>query len=108
MRQTNVKSDRVAGLLDRLTDATGESRVEALERALEERLAHVRRRDRTARLRTWLESEVWPAEPYHQNFFANNPEQGYCNAVIAPKVAKFRKRFAHLLTPNAATPGRRT
>ena len=49
----------------------------------------------------------WPAEPYHQNFFANNPEQGYCNAVIAPKVAKFRQRFAHLLTANAATPGRR-
>lgn len=49
----------------------------------------------------------WPAEPYHQNFFANNPDQGYCNVVIAPKVAKFRKRFAHLLTPNAATPGER-
>lgn len=63
MRQTNVKSDRVATLLDRLTDATGESRVEALERALEERLVHVRRRDRTARLRTWLETEVWPALP---------------------------------------------
>lgn len=46
----------------------------------------------------------WPAEPYHQNFYANNPGQGYCAAVIAPKVAKFRKRFAHLLTPNAATP----
>jgi hypothetical protein len=63
MRQTNVKSDRVATLLDRLTDATGESRVEALERALEERLVHVRRRDRTARLRTWLETEVWPTLP---------------------------------------------
>jgi hypothetical protein len=63
MRQTNVKSDRVATLLDRLTDATGESRVEALERALEERLVHVRRRDRTARLRIWLETEVWPTLP---------------------------------------------
>ncbi len=46
----------------------------------------------------------WPAERYHQNFFANNPGQGYCNVVIAPKVAKFRKRFAHLLKQNAATP----
>lgn len=63
MRQTNVKSERVAVLLDRLTDATGETRVAALERALEERLAHVGRRDRTARLTTWLETEVWPTLP---------------------------------------------
>lgn len=47
----------------------------------------------------------YPAEPYHQNFFANNPGQGYCQAVIAPKVAKFRSRYAHLLKGNAATPG---
>jgi peptide-methionine (S)-S-oxide reductase len=52
------------------------------------------------RLRTF-----WPAEPYHQNFFANNPGQGYCQVVIAPKVAKFRQRFAHLLKENAATQG---
>ena len=50
----------------------------------------------------------WPAEPYHQNFFANNPGQGYCQAVIAPKVAKFRKRYAYLLKPSAATPGSTT
>ena len=31
-----------------------------------------------------------PAEDYHQDYFANNPGQGYCRAVIAPKVAKFR------------------
>lgn len=36
------------------------------------------------------------AEAYHQNFFANNPGQGYCLAVAAPKVAKFRKTFARL------------
>jgi peptide-methionine (S)-S-oxide reductase len=47
----------------------------------------------------------WPAEPYHQNFFANNPGQGYCQVVIAPKVSAFRQRFSHLLKPNAATPG---
>ena len=34
------------------------------------------------------------AEPYHQDFFANNPNQGYCVAVAGPKVAKFRKTFA--------------
>lgn len=47
----------------------------------------------------------WPAEPYHQNFFANNPSQGYCRVVIAPKIAKFRERYAHLMTQNAATAG---
>jgi peptide-methionine (S)-S-oxide reductase len=33
------------------------------------------------------------AEDYHQEYFANNPNQGYCRAIIAPKVAKFRKHF---------------
>jgi len=37
-----------------------------------------------------------PAEDYHQDFFANHPTQGYCMAVAAPKVAKFRKTFARL------------
>jgi peptide-methionine (S)-S-oxide reductase len=39
----------------------------------------------------------WPAEAYHQNYFARNPFQGYCQAVVAPKVAKFRKSFADRL-----------
>ncbi len=34
------------------------------------------------------------AEDYHQDFFENNPTQGYCMAVAAPKVAKFRKTFS--------------
>jgi peptide-methionine (S)-S-oxide reductase len=37
---------------------------------------------------TWYE-----AEPYHQEYFVKNPFQGYCTAVVAPKVAKFRKLF---------------
>ena len=37
-----------------------------------------------------------PAEEYHQDFFEKNPNQGYCMAVAAPKVAKFRKTFAGL------------
>ena len=37
-----------------------------------------------------------PAEEYHQDFFERNPTQGYCMAVAAPKVAKFRKTFAAL------------
>ena len=41
-------------------------------------------------------SEAGPfyvAEDHHQEYFANNPYQGYCMAVVAPKVAKFRKHF---------------
>lgn len=38
----------------------------------------------------------WPAEEDHQDFFARNPTQGYCMAVAAPKVEKFRKTFARL------------
>jgi len=39
----------------------------------------------------------WSAEDYHQEYFANNPTQGYCAAVVAPKVAKFRSKFASRL-----------
>ena len=39
-------------------------------------------------------ANYWPAEAYHQDFFENNPNQGYCVAVAGPKVAKFRKTFA--------------
>jgi peptide-methionine (S)-S-oxide reductase len=37
------------------------------------------------------------AEGYHQEYFANNPRQPYCMAVVAPKVAKFRKHFLERL-----------
>lgn len=39
----------------------------------------------------------YPAEDYHQEYFANNASQPYCAAVIAPKVAKFRKQFVDKL-----------
>ena len=35
----------------------------------------------------------YPAESYHQDYFRQNPGQGYCRAVVAPKVAKFRKAW---------------
>jgi peptide-methionine (S)-S-oxide reductase len=35
----------------------------------------------------------YPAEDYHQEYFARNPNQGYCQVVIAPKVAKFRQKY---------------
>ncbi len=43
----------------------------------------------------------WPAEAYHQHYFANHPEQGYCAYVVAPKVAKFRHSFARHVRPAA-------
>jgi peptide-methionine (S)-S-oxide reductase len=39
----------------------------------------------------------WPGEDYHQRYFEKNPWAGYCRAVIAPKVAKFRKIYAERL-----------
>jgi peptide-methionine (S)-S-oxide reductase len=41
-------------------------------------------------------ANYWPAEAYHQDYFANNPNQGYCAFVVGPKVEKFRKTFAAL------------
>jgi hypothetical protein len=40
------------------------------------------------------------AEEYHQDFFERNPYQGYCMAVAAPKVTKFKKTFARLVRGN--------
>ena len=39
----------------------------------------------------------YPAEDYHQNFFAKNPSQGYCNFAIPPKLNKLRAKFVDLL-----------
>ena len=59
-------------------------------------------------IREFTESNVWqapivtelvpltnysPAEEYHQDYFRKNPEQQYCQAVVAPKVGKLRKHF---------------
>ena len=41
--------------------------------------------------------KFYVAENYHQEYFANNPNQPYCAAVVAPKVAKFRKKFVDRL-----------
>ena len=42
-------------------------------------------------------STFYPAENYHQNYFANNPYQPYCVAVVSPKVKKIREKFAQRL-----------
>ena len=41
--------------------------------------------------------KFYPAEDYHQNYFVNNPNQGYCQAVVRPKVEKFLKTYKELL-----------
>ena len=42
----------------------------------------------------------YTAESYHQDYFENNQNAGYCSIVIAPKVAKFKREFSHLLKKN--------
>lgn len=46
--------------------------------------------------------KFWPAEHEHDDYFANNPQNPYCQAVVAPKVLKFRKAFADRLKARAA------
>jgi len=41
--------------------------------------------------------KFWAAEDYHQNFYKNNPNVGYCQVIINPKLEKFRKKFKLLL-----------
>ena len=41
--------------------------------------------------------KFWQAEEYHQHYFRNNPGEGYCQAVVSPKVAKLRQKFADKL-----------
>ena len=38
--------------------------------------------------------KFYPAEAYHQDYYARNPSQGYCQAVIAPKLSKFRRKWS--------------
>jgi peptide-methionine (S)-S-oxide reductase len=42
-------------------------------------------------------TNFYKAEDYHQDYYKKNPNQGYCTIVIAPKVRKFRQKYAHLL-----------
>ena len=46
----------------------------------------------------------WPAETQHQNYFAEHPLQPYCQAVVAPKLAKFRTKFRSRTKPQPADP----
>lgn len=44
-------------------------------------------------------TEFYPAEAYHRDYYRRHPEQAYCRAVIAPKLAKFRATFRDRLAP---------
>lgn len=67
-------------------------RAEAAELMLELRKQHIY----SAPLVTELVSATtfYPAEDYHQHYFANHPGQGYCQLVVAPKLAKFKEHFS--------------
>jgi peptide-methionine (S)-S-oxide reductase len=41
--------------------------------------------------------QFYPAEEYHRDYYTRNPEQGYCRAVVGPKVSKMRKQWASKL-----------
>ena len=43
----------------------------------------------------------YPAESYHQNYYNDNPNQGYCQAVVRMKVDKFKEAFADKMKPEA-------
>jgi peptide-methionine (S)-S-oxide reductase len=47
-------------------------------------------------------TEFYPAEDYHQKFYANNPSQGYCQYMIPPKITKLHKQFKDLLKSHNA------
>jgi len=47
-------------------------------------------------------SSFYPAEDYHDEYFRRNGEQPYCRVVVAPKVVKFRQRFAHRMKSGGA------
>ncbi len=67
--------------LDRASEVWGEGVVTTLEPADE----------------SVEQGRFFVAETYHQDFWNKNPNQGYCVAVVGPKVAKVRQKFAHLL-----------
>jgi antitoxin VapB len=63
MRQTSIRSDEVANLLDEIVEKTGESKVDAVRRALEMRAEELRNRETSDRALAWLRSAVWPRLP---------------------------------------------
>ena len=67
--------------------------------AMLEQLAQERVFDAPLTTELLPEQNFWPAEDYHAQYYARNPNQGYCAAVVGPKVAKFRQTFTQFLKP---------
>ena len=63
MRQTSIRSNEVASLLDEIVERTGESKVDAVKRALERRLGELQARESADRTLVWLRTAVWPRVP---------------------------------------------
>lgn len=59
MKQTSIKSNKVADLLDQIISSTGESKVDAVTQALELRLKQINKQSKIERTKTWLETQVW-------------------------------------------------
>lgn len=59
MKQVNIKSDHVADLLEQLIDQTGESKVDAVTKALEARLHHLETGSNAQRTLSWLNTSIW-------------------------------------------------
>ena len=70
-----------------------------MAQAMLEQLAQDRVFDAPLTTELQPEHNFWPAEDYHAQYYARNPKQGYCAAVVGPKVAKFRQTFAQFLQP---------
>ncbi|MBP6599186.1 MAG: peptide-methionine (S)-S-oxide reductase MsrA [Giesbergeria sp.] len=70
-----------------------------MAQAMLEQLAQDRVFDAPLTTELQPEHNFWPAEDYHAQYYARNPNQGYCAAVVGPKVAKFRQTFAQFLQP---------
>ncbi len=68
--------------------------------AMLEQLAQERVFDAPLTTELLPEQNFWPAEDYHGQYYARNPSQGYCAAVVGPKVAKFRQTFTQFLKPS--------
>lgn len=67
-----------------------ENQLPVIEKVMEES-----QKDWYDRIVTQVEKldKFYPAEDYHQNYFKNNPDQGYCQLVINPKIAKLKQKY---------------
>ena len=75
MRQTSIKSNRVAELLEEVTARTGESKVEAVTRSLEERLGRLEPHTKSRLTLDWLRTSVWPDLGEYQGLVPSEEEQ---------------------------------